>query len=129
MAAEARAEAMADAAVAIQEAADAQEAAEAIAAAQAVANVATQVEIQGGGLDEVIVGGLVVELTEVESLARSLGRIGIAPELESILNGDLDLPVRIVIDADEYLLREGATLDEMLILGLRCSCSLPLLSS
>jgi hypothetical protein len=118
MAAEVRAEAMADAAVAIQEAADAQEAAEVIAAAaaQEAANIATQVEILEGGLDEVIAGGLVVELTEVESLARSLGRVGIAPELESFLNGDLDLPVRIVIDADEYLLREGATLDEMLIL-------------
>jgi hypothetical protein len=118
MAAEVRAEAMADAAVAIQEAADAQEAAEVIAAAaaQEAANIVTQVEILEGGLDEVIAGGLVVELTEVESLARSLGRVGIAPELESFLNGDLDLPVRIVIDADEYLLREGATLDEMLIL-------------
>jgi len=66
--------------------------------------------------NEVIEGGLVVKLTEVDGLARQLVRIGLAPELERLLNGDLKMPVRIVIDADEYRLSEGAVLDEMLLL-------------
>ncbi|UCC73279.1 MAG: hypothetical protein JSV86_01560 [Gemmatimonadota bacterium] len=112
--ADAGAEAQAVAAAEIQEAATAQEAAETEAAA---ASVAAQVEaLEGILLDEVIVGGLVVELTQVKGLARQLVRIGLAPELERLLNGDLEMPVRIVIDADEYRLPEGAALDEMLLL-------------
>jgi hypothetical protein len=113
LAAEARVEAVAEAAAAIEEAAVAQEA----AAAAVAAAVEAQVEaVEGVSLDEVIVGGLVVELSEVEGLARQLVRIGLAPELERLLNGDLEMPVRIVIDADEYRLPEGAVLDEMLLL-------------
>jgi hypothetical protein len=113
LAAEARVEAVAEAAAAIEEAAAAQEA----AAAAVAAAVEAQVEaVEGVSLDEVIVGGLVVELSEVEGLARQLVRIGLAPELERLLNGDLEMPVRIVIDADEYRLPEGAALDEMLLL-------------
>jgi hypothetical protein len=67
-------------------------------------------------MEEVVKGGLVVELSELEGLAGSLGRIGLAPELSRVLNGDLEVPVRIVIDADEYLLPAGATLNNMLIL-------------
>ncbi len=78
---------------------------------------AAQAEVSAGGTaGEVVVGGLVVELTEVEGLARQLVRIGLAPELERLLNGDLKVPVRIVIDADEYQLPEGAALDKMLLL-------------
>jgi hypothetical protein len=110
-AAEARNEAVAEAAAAIEEAAAAEEAAEAVTAA-----VQAQVEIVEGALDEVIVGGLVVELSEVDGLARQLVRIGLAPELERLLNGDLEVPVRIVIDADEYRLAEGSVLDKMLLL-------------
>lgn len=65
---------------------------------------------------EVVSGGLVIELTEVEDLARALGRVGLAPELSRVLNGDLPGPVRIVIDATEYRLPEGARLDNGLIL-------------
>jgi hypothetical protein len=65
---------------------------------------------------ELVVGGLVVELTEVDGIASSLSRIGLAPELSRVLNGDLETPVRIVLDADEYTLPEEARLEEMLIL-------------
>ncbi len=91
-----------------------EEVAEAAAVAAAVqARVETA---ESGAQDEVVAGGLVVELTEVEGLARQLVRIGLAPELERLLNGDLKMPVRIVIDADEYRLAEGAELDKMLLL-------------
>jgi hypothetical protein len=81
-------------------------------AAAAAAAATAQLE----ALDEVVAGGLVVELSELEGLAGSLGRIGLAPELARILNTDIDSPVRIVIEADEYVLPEGAELDQTLIL-------------
>jgi hypothetical protein len=65
---------------------------------------------------EVVKGGLVVELAGVEDLSGSLRRIGLAPTLARVLNGDLEGPVRIVIEADEYLLPAGATLGETLVL-------------
>ncbi len=95
-------------------------AAEARAAAAATVGVgvgeAVQAEIAQGLDDEIIVGGLVIELSNVEGLARQLARVGLAPGLERLLNGDLQVPVRIVLDADEYRLKEGATLDNMLLL-------------
>jgi len=87
-------------------------AAEAAAASAAAAIAAAQVE----GLEEIIEGGLVIQLAELEGLAESLGRIGLTPELESVLNGDLKAPVRIVLEADDYLLPSGAWLGETLIL-------------
>lgn len=69
-----------------------------------------------GGVTESVSGGLVVELSRVEGLTRTLGRIGLSPELSRVLNGDFQGPIRIVIDADEYLLPEGATVDTRLLL-------------
>ena len=94
------------------------EAASEAAAARATAaalEVAAQ-ELSETTLSELVSGGLVVELSEVEGLARGLRRIGLAPELVRVLNGDLEGPVRIVIDADEYVLPEGAELDHRLVL-------------
>jgi hypothetical protein len=65
---------------------------------------------------EAIVGGLVVRLTERPGLARALARLGLDPELAVAFNGDLRLPARFVIEAEEYRLPEGAALDEMLVL-------------
>jgi hypothetical protein len=95
----------------------AEAAAEAAAASATAAalEVAAQ-ELSETTLSELVSGGLVVELSEVEGLARGLRRIGLAPELVRVLNGDLAGPVRIVIDADEYVLPEGAALDHRLIL-------------
>ena len=70
----------------------------------------------GENLDEVVIGGLVVELTEVENLAGALARIGLARELSRALNGDLDTPVRIIVGADEYRLPEGTRVDKTLVL-------------
>ncbi len=67
-------------------------------------------------LEEVVVGGLVVELSEIEGLARSFETIGLTGELSRALNGDLKMPVRVVMEADEYRLPEGVRLEEMLIL-------------
>ncbi len=108
----------ADAAAAMHEVAEAREAAAAAAAATVGVGVgeAVQAEIAQGLDDEIIVGGLVIELSNVEGLARQLARVGLAPGLERLLNGDLQVPVRIVLDADEYRLKEGATLDNMLLL-------------
>jgi hypothetical protein len=87
--------------------------AEAVAeAASAVATAAVTAQIA----DELVAGGLVVELGNLEGLGTSLGRIGLAPELARVLKSDLDSPVRIVLEADEYLLPEGAELDQTLIL-------------
>ncbi|MGD2153895.1 MAG: hypothetical protein PVG79_11565, partial [Gemmatimonadales bacterium] len=113
MSAELAAEAQVEATAALEEAAAAREAA---AAAVAAAVQAQTEAVERLSQNEVIEGGLVVKLTEVDGLARQLVRIGLAPELERLLNGDLKLPVRIVIDADEYRLSEGAVLDEMLLL-------------
>lgn len=95
----------------------ASEIAEAAAASATAAalEVAAQ-ELSETTLSELVSGGLVVELSEVEGLARGLRRVGLAPELVRVLNGDLKGPVRIVIDADEYVLPEGAELDHRLIL-------------
>jgi hypothetical protein len=113
MSAELAEEARVEAAAAIEEAA----VAEGAAAAALEAAVQVQAEVlEGLAQDEVIAGGLVVELSEVKGLARQLMRIGLAPELERLLNGDLEMPVRIVIEADEYRLAEGAELDKMLLL-------------
>ena len=79
-------------------------------ATAAAAIAAAQLE----GLEEIIEGGLVIELSELDGIARSLGRIGLTPELESILNGDS--PLRVVIEADNYMLPSGAWLGETLIL-------------
>jgi hypothetical protein len=116
--ADAAAEARAAAAAAMHEVAEAREAAAAAAAATVGVGVgeAVQAEIAQGLDDEIIVGGLVIELSNVEGLARQLARVGLAPGLERLLNGDLQVPVRIVLDADEYRLKEGATLDNMLLL-------------
>lgn len=86
--------------------------AEAAVASAAAAVAAAQVE----GLEEMVKGGLVIELTELEGLTHSLGRIGLTAHLERLLNGDLKAPVRIVLEADEYLLPAGAWLGETLIL-------------
>ena len=79
-------------------------------ATAAAAIAAAQLE----GLEEIIEGGLVIELAELDGIAQSLGRIGIAPELEGVLNGDS--PLRVVIEADNYMLPSGAWLGETLIL-------------
>lgn len=109
---DAEVEAMAEAAAATEAAAVAErEAAAVVGAAQA------RIEsVEGDSQNEVVSGGLVVELTDVRGLARQLVRIGLAPGLERLLDGDLKMPVRIVIDADEYLLPEGAALDKTLML-------------
>lgn len=73
-------------------------------------------EAELGGTAESVSGGLVVELTRVEGLARSLGRLGLSSELSQVLNGDFRGPIRIVIDADEYRLPEGAIVDTRLLL-------------
>lgn len=65
---------------------------------------------------QIVEGGLVVQLSELEGLSRSLGRIGLAPGLSRVLNGDLKPPLRIVVEADRYYLPEGAHLEESLIL-------------
>ncbi len=65
---------------------------------------------------ESVSGGLVVELSDTEGLTRSMRRIGLAPELARALNGDLTPPVRIVLEADQYQLLEGTTLEKTLIL-------------
>ena len=65
---------------------------------------------------QIVEGGLVVLLSELEGLSRSLGRIGLAPGLSQVLNGDLKPPLRIVVEADRYYLPEGAHLEESLIL-------------
>ena len=67
-------------------------------------------------LDEIVIGGLVVEFSELDGLAGSFERIGLTGELSRALNGDLETPVRVVMEADEYRLPEGGRLDEMLIL-------------
>jgi len=84
------------------------EAASAVAAAAATAQLAAQ--------EEVVSGGLVVELKNLKGLAGSLGRIGLAPALAGALQGEHDSPVRIVLEADEYTLPEGAELDHSLFL-------------
>ncbi len=53
-------------------------------------------------------------MAELEGLAESLSRIGITPDLDGILNGDS--PLRVVIEADDYMLPSGAWLGETLIL-------------
>jgi len=83
----------------------------AVEEATAAAAIATA---QLEGLEEIIEGGLVIELAELEGLAQSLGRVGIAPEIEGILNGDS--PLRVIIEADDYMLPSGAWLGETLIL-------------
>jgi hypothetical protein len=92
-------------------------------AAEAAANAAVTTEIVedfaqdlAESIEAVVIGGLVVELSELEGLPSSFERIGLTGELSRALNGDLDTPVRVVIEADEYRLPEGARLDEMLIL-------------
>ncbi|NIR45238.1 MAG: hypothetical protein GWN99_12710 [Gemmatimonadetes bacterium] len=70
----------------------------------------------GQAVREAVVGGLVVELSNADNLGRSLERIGLSRELVDVLNGDMDRRVRVVLDADEYRLPEGAALDEMLVL-------------
>ncbi len=65
---------------------------------------------------QIVEGGLVVQLSELEGLSRSLRRIGLAPSLSRVLNGDLKLPLRIVVEADRYYLPEGAHLEGSLIL-------------
>ena len=65
-------------------------------------------------VQEMVDGGLVVQLSEMEGLARSLGRIGLTSRLSRELNGALVPPMRIVLEADEYLLPEGALVDESL---------------
>lgn len=86
------------------------------AAASAAAAAAYAASAQVEGLEEIVEGGLVVELAELDGLARSLGRIGLTSELERLLSRDLDGPVRIVIEADDYLLPAGAELGATLIL-------------
>jgi hypothetical protein len=86
------------------------------AAASAAAAAAYAASAQLEGLEEIVEGGLVVELAELDGLARSLGRIGLTSELEHLLSRDLDGPVRIVIEADDYLLPAGAELGATLIL-------------
>jgi len=81
-------------------------------AASAVATAAVTAQIA----EELVNGGLVVELGNLEGLATSLGRIGLAPDLARVLKSDLDSPLRIVLEADEYILPEGAELDQTLIL-------------
>jgi hypothetical protein len=81
-------------------------------AASAAATAAVTAQIA----EELVDGGLVVELGNLEGLGASLGRIGLAPELARVLKSDLDSPLRIVLEADEYLLPEGAELDQTLIL-------------
>jgi hypothetical protein len=81
-------------------------------AASAAATAAVTAQIA----DELVNGGLVVELGNLEGLATSLGRIGLAPDLARVLKSDLDSPLRIVLEADEYLLPEGVELDQTLIL-------------
>jgi hypothetical protein len=85
---------------------------EAAAASAAAALAASSIQVEG----ELVEGGLVIQLSELDGLAESLSRIGLTPELERLLNGDLKGPVRIVLEADEYRLPAGARLDEMLIL-------------
>ena len=80
----------------------AREATMAAAALQEAAALAAQ---------EAVEGGLIVELTEIEGLAHSLGRIGLVPALSDLLNGALQPPLRIVLEADEYSLPEGARVD------------------
>ncbi|UCF19249.1 MAG: polymer-forming cytoskeletal protein [Gemmatimonadota bacterium] len=76
-----------------------------------------QVDVPGTArLEEVVVGGLVIELSEIEGLARALGRVGLSPTLSRALDGDLKPPVRIVIDAEEYRLAAGSSLNNTLIL-------------
>lgn len=81
------------------------------ASAAAVAAATAQAAHQ-----EVVSGGLVVELSDLDGLAKSLGRIGLAPQLARVLKGDENSPVRIVLEADDYTLPEGAELDHTLIL-------------
>jgi hypothetical protein len=77
---------------------------------------AIEAAMQGAAvaIQESVEGGLVVKLHEMEGLARSLGRIGLTSELSHELNGALVPPMRIVLEADEYLLPEGALVDESL---------------
>ena len=110
--AEVSAEAAAVAAEAASEAA-AVSVAENVAVAEMMEDVAQEI---ADALEEVVVGGLVVELSEIEGLAHSFETIGLTGELSRVLNGDLQTPVRVVMEADEYRLPEGAHLEEMLIL-------------
>lgn len=82
-------------------------------AASAAAVAAATVQAAHG---EIVNGGLVVEMNNLEGLAKSLGRIGLAPQLARVLEGDQNSPVRIVLEADDYTLPEGAELDHTLIL-------------
>ncbi len=84
-----------------------------LATATALATAEGSISVQAG---EVVSGGLVIELADTDGLMRSLGRIGLAPELARALNGDLTAPVRIVLEADQYQLLEGTTLEKTLIL-------------
>ena len=68
------------------------------------------------GVQELVDGGLVVQVPEVENLARTLGRVGLSPGLSRALNGGLGAPLRIVVEADHYSLPAGATLNETLVL-------------
>lgn len=88
--------------------------------AESAVEVATAIAAAAGAaqaeaLREMVEGGLVIQLTELGGLATSLGRIGLAPELARLLQ-DSDAPLRIVLEADEYLLPEGAQLNESLLL-------------
>jgi len=65
---------------------------------------------------EVVVGGLIVQLNKADGLDQALARVGLAPQLARALNGDLRVPVRIVLNAEEYRLQEGTTLDATLLL-------------
>ncbi len=95
-------------------------AAEVASGAAALEAAAPAAEVLEGSISaqagEAVSGGLVVELADTERLTRSLSRIGLAPALARALNGDLTAPVRIVLDADQYQLLEGATLEKTLIL-------------
>lgn len=63
---------------------------------------------------EIIQGGLVVELRDIEGAASTLSRL--APGLPSDLTRALQGPLRIVIDADEYRLPRGSRIDRALLI-------------
>jgi len=93
-----------------------QEATETAPESEATTSPATRADVQESSAREIVSGGLVVELSEVGSVGRALGRVGLTPELARVLNGDLVGPMRIVIDARQYRLPEGVRLDHGLIL-------------
>lgn len=85
----------------------------AVATALTAATAAAETD-QEATPQEVVSGGLVVELTELEGLTRSLSRIGLTSRLSRGINGALAPPMRIVLEADEYRLPEGARLETSL---------------